>query len=301
MAAESSLIERPIVPTGEYRASTRWSLLGPMRQVLLEAEAEFSEWGECWWERGVRGIADRLRGDPAFMHWAEAPEGLDCDADPDFEWTLLVLFKKATPSLTGRGAWGMRLRELPDLDVDDPELRRATQRATVEEFGVPPGADTTAWQLPDDRYAVHAAGLRAFLRAMYEATQARLAELGIERLMLWRGMAPPARTAPFGRVPLDLRPLSSWTTELDVAAWYACDRGQARAGRVLLADVPRERVIGTPLSGFGEMPSHEIVLLSGPGDAWALTWGSDGERPSACTERNIRRLAERYQGVRGVT
>jgi len=284
MPAEPSLVERPIVPTGEYRASTRWSLLGPAHQALF-GDHQVQRWWAGGWEEGDELLAARLADNRLFLDYALDILGLGSDDVPTLKHAVRELQVKATPLHTVREP-GVGLAQW----LDYPELRRATQRAAVEEFALSWGSHAERWQLPDDTYAIHGPALRVFLRAMYEETQVCLAELGIERLHLWRGMAPRGRVAPFRRVALDLQPLSSFTTRFDTAYAYA----EPRLGQILLVDAPRERVIGTPWTGFGELPACEVVVLSAPGDAWALTWGSEAEKRRVSTEANIRRLAERY-------
>jgi hypothetical protein len=82
-------------------------------------------------------------------------------------------------------------------------------------------AHASAWPISEDRYAWHGPGLRAFLRAMYDETQADLAGRGVERLLLWRGGAVDIEAAPSARAALDLQPLSSFTTRFEIASRYA--------------------------------------------------------------------------------
>ena len=277
----------PGEPLGEYQATTRWSLLGTVHRALFGDMPD-----DGWWEAGTQRIAKRLHTSRTFLDYAYDQHGLGASAD--LQDVVEALCVKGTPVLAAPVHTTGPLVGLVSQLLDDSELRRAMQRAAAEEFGLDWGRHGAAWHLPDDRYAVHGPALRAFLRAMYQETQQLLAARGIERLMLWRGMAASERRTPFARIPLDLQPLSSFTTRFDVAAGYA----DPQLGQILLVDAPRERVIGTPMTGFGEWGQQrtaELVLLSGPGYAWSLSWGSRAERRSVCTEANIRRLADRWQ------
>jgi hypothetical protein len=66
---------------------------------------------------------------------------------------------------------------------------------------------------------------------------------------------------------------------------------------MLLVEAPREQVIGTPWTGFGEFAYRELILLSGPGHAWSLTWRNEAEGRSVCSDHNFVRLAERHAPV----
>lgn len=180
----------------------------------------------------------------------------------------------------------------------------AMQEAAAAEFGLSGHRD---WPLsPEMRAqvdAVHAEQgpvLRAFLRAQYDETQARLAAAGITEVTLHRGMRfdhptdptsgtpesssatydlppPPDWAADGGTAEVPLRPLSSFSANPGTGALFA-DQSHG-TGVVLSGTVPADRILATPRSGVGSLAEAEFVTLAGPGQ-WrvrAHTTVSDGQ------------------------
>jgi hypothetical protein len=301
-------VAAPALPSGEFRAGTGWSLIAAADRALFSGRGD-GPWSEeeedRYWD-GIERLAERLRTRRVFVDYAWAHHGLGGDDLPTLEDVIDALIARGTPVLAPPilvGGWRPGgLGHIPD----EPELRKAMQHAAAEEFRLEWGRHLDRWQLPDEARAAHVPALRLFLRSMWELTQEHLAALGVARLMAWRALRVTGRAAPFARVVLDQQPVNSFTTDFRTAITYLTDRlGSSsrdradRAGRILCTDIPAERVLATPFTGFGEVASHELVVLSGPGHGWALTVVGLAEAQTVCSERNFRRLAERHERAGG--
>jgi hypothetical protein len=171
--------------------------------------------------------------------------------------------------------------------VDTDPLAISLQYATAEEFGL----DSSRRQLGnwlngpeagwmsgewDRRNEREKEVLRAFVRSEYNATQKRLATLKLDTLQLYRGTGQ-AGTAGLGGV--NLNPASSWTTSTSTALGFAREEsgdyginGFAGSGWVLVASVPRARVLTWPRTGAGCKHEDEVILLGSNSDLDEVLW-----------------------------
>lgn len=126
-----------------------------------------------------------------------------------------------------------------------------------------------------DKDPVLSSGLQHFLLAMYENTQEELQAAGIDRLVLWRGMniVPPRGWATIGRTAGEvddvmLQPISSFSASYDTAEMFSGHVRKPGRPTMMLVEVPRERIIGTAVSGFGCFGESEFVVIGGPTSAY---------------------------------
>lgn len=143
----------------------------------------------------------------------------------------------------------------------------AVQLAIEEEFGlkdVAPWSSLKAAQ-GDKEYAQNGAVYRAFVRAMYEATQERLKKDGITHVTVRRGMALPNsyQYTKGSTYEIALRPASSFTSNVSTASSFK------HGGIVIQAIVPIERILGSAMTGFGCLNEYEWVVLGGV-DQWKV-------------------------------
>jgi hypothetical protein len=148
----------------------------------------------------------------------------------------------------------------------------------------------------------HDEALAAILGAVYEATQAWLKRQGRrDRVLLWRGLSVSYGHAMVNRAlhhcDPKLWPLSSWTSDFATAMEFAPSTERSRTnpgGKLLLADVPIERVVSTAATGFGCPSQDEFVVLGGPADVWAMSWPSRFDRrlPAVTEFDYLRRIGE---------
>jgi hypothetical protein len=137
---------------------------------------------------------------------------------------------------------------------------------------------------------------RALIRAMYDHTQETLQEAGIgPTIRLQRGLkldrslveswaeeAGASLTGPRsgrlsnGRHAIEYlgNTLESWTADSATANRFTSTRGESRMGVVLEMDIPIERIISTPLTGFGFLDEYEFVHLGSLGDETARIVGA---------------------------
>ena len=142
------------------------------------------------------------------------------------------------------------------------------QRAAAHRFGLPwPPLGYKASTVFDE--AVAAADkfgakwdrvTHAFLDSMYEATQEELARLypGDGPIRMARGMTLGdfnQRSRP-QMADVALNPLSSFAIETAAAKKFG--------GTLIYVDIPRERILGSSLSGYGCLNEYEFVVIGAP-------------------------------------
>jgi SPP1 gp7 family putative phage head morphogenesis protein len=122
-------------------------------------------------------------------------------------------------------------------------------------------------------------GFKKHLRAMYNATQEYLVEIGVpSEVTLVRGirtsniaqdhMPQSASGAYDGTVTIGsakMRPLESWSSDPDgtAAAFGTSGRSYKKYATMRLAKIPRERIFSVPSTGLGLIDEQEFVILGG--------------------------------------
>ena len=156
----------------------------------------------------------------------------------------------------------------------------AMQRAVKAEFGL---TDSTmahlggnAGRLAEAEYEKNGAAYRAFVRAMYENTQADLKARGITELPVYRGAAfsngKVAKTVTM-REDVLLQPASSYSLDPITAHSFATDFEEKAAVRTVVHEVvPAENVLSTAIKGFGCRNEEEVVVLGGRRTATVIKW-----------------------------
>lgn len=136
-------------------------------------------------------------------------------------------------------------------------------------------------------------GMRAYLRGLYNYTQAELKKAGIKTLRLYRGMSLDPKwehpegikfgaSAEYQTGLVALQPVSSFSPSPSVAHSFA-DRHEH--GMVIHVEVDATRVLGSGLTGLGTQYETEFCLLGGKGDVAGVFWdktqtrGYVGEQP----------------------
>ncbi|MFJ8043833.1 hypothetical protein ACIRBX_25355 [Kitasatospora sp. NPDC096147] len=152
----------------------------------------------------------------------------------------------------------------------------ALQEAARRRFNLP---DTLPWDHGDEDLDAETAQalaedgpvLDAFLTAMWETTQQHFADLGIEYVTVHRGFTDDYDDSFTDHIDgagtidaLRLRPISSFSTEEDIADAFATRGGDVR-GYVMSGDIPVSRILAVPGTGIGCLEEAEVVVLAGPG------------------------------------
>ena len=283
----------------EVRATTDWRLLEPMDERIFgdvtERDVERPRRGIVQeigaQRRAADALAKALHGSAEFRRLARAVADDDPALGIDGDlWALACELQDGGGP--GRNARQMLARAARYLLIDWEEfgspgrpLRWALHLAAEEEFGLrawvsrdyrDEGGQEPPWERAEPLHAAHSGGLRAFVRALYDLTQRWLRGRGVHRVMAWRGELASA-PAGFSACAVTLRALSSWTTVFDIARAFAYrETAPGRPGRLWLAEIPRERVLGLSRTGFGSVWVYELVVLAGPGTAWSLAWDGTG-------------------------
>jgi len=175
------------------------------------------------------------------------------------------------------------VRQWAETSADNEPLSVILQLAANKEFGLKGTRFKHMSQEGIEEYYslyggkdVVTKGSRAFVRAMYDETQAEFAKAGIKELTVFRGMslsrdqvasAFGADAVPSGlpitrrgAVTFGLQPMSSFSVSLSTASSFASG---TKFSVVMATKVPVSRVVGTPRTGFGARAEHEVVVLGG--------------------------------------
>lgn len=123
---------------------------------------------------------------------------------------------------------------------------------------------------------------RAVVRAMYDHTQAKMAELGFkpgDSVTLYRGVRGKEGVAANTDVSVSSSPAESWAFHSEVAGYFANPKNWTEFGTkipthphgaVLAASVPVSSLLAVPGTGFGDVSVGEVSVLGGGGKAKAV-------------------------------
>jgi hypothetical protein len=148
------------------------------------------------------------------------------------------------------------------------------QQAASDEFGVAMSehhklAIENIRSVPEFEAARDDGG--SILRAMYDNTQKDLAEAGIDKVVLYRGVTYTGDNAtrvgkmsPGDETNFTSNALESWSVNPERARLFAGNR--AGVGVVLQVEVPASKVMSTQRTGIGYANDDEFVLLGSPAD-----------------------------------
>jgi len=170
---------------------------------------------------------------------------------------------------------------------DDNLTSLAMQEVAVKEFDL---KNTTSWTSSSpyttdskiaDEVKSNGKVYEAFLSAQYGATQQFFRDNNISSLEIYRGVV--GNDIPIGdNVEISSRPLSSWSTDRNIANWFASpenvDSRQADkyvAGAIFHAIVPASQVFSLPITGVGCYGENEVVLLGGTFSTDSEEWISN--------------------------
>lgn len=158
----------------------------------------------------------------------------------------------------------------------------AITRAVHEVFDTPLTAsirDHPYWNRTDE---FEQAGLRDFVKAVYDETQDQLRSAGIANVTLYRGLTfdhldelPGVyrESLEMGPREVAMRPLSSFTTDLaKTRSFVGRDRGA-----LVSAAFPADRIFSLARTGLGNPFEAEAIVLSGKTRAWVWAW----DKPTA--------------------
>jgi hypothetical protein len=238
--------------------------------------------------------------------------------DPD--WKSYVAQAKASGALD-HTAYGktdeercasVLIRQWANTSADASALSIGIQKAAQTEFGLDDAATShlSTTKANPGGMPLDEAGLRAFVRGQYNATQDYLSSQGVTEIPAFRGMGftkdPKIPGVDFNangsdaKVGVDLQPLSSFATAANVAVGFA-NSGWSSSGSyrmVMATRVPANRVLSCSHTGNGCARESEIVVLGGANmqaavHAWNPKVGSsmyghsDAGKPTAASLKGM--------------
>ena len=98
---------------------------------------------------------------------------------------------------------------------------------------------------------------RKLLRTMYNETQKRLKDAGIDKVVVYRGFSSGENLPKGQRTRLTSNTLESWTLNQDMAKTYQ---------NAVRMEVPVERVLSSYVTGFGTAFESEVVVFGNSED-----------------------------------
>lgn len=158
--------------------------------------------------------------------------------------------------------------------ADATPLSLAQQKAAAAEFRIRnthqpwEGQSNSTTKDTDTLYAQHEKGLRKFLRAMHDETQAYFKKRGITSVVVYRGARLSGIAGGMNVHNVKLQPMSSFSYRYDTARGFAGSSYGDMKTTVMMARVPVGRIIGSFRTGFGCANEQELVVLGGQTRGW---------------------------------
>ncbi|HUV11473.1 MAG TPA: hypothetical protein VMX12_10885, partial [Acidimicrobiia bacterium] len=216
-------------------------------------------------QSSVEDVGARMGDDPEFREWVDdRVPGL---SDSEMTGLAQMLAQEHIDQWANSAA--------------DHDMRsHALQRAARDVFGIqgdphvpfdPPGRTIGNFMRQvDDIYALDGPSMRSFVRAQYAETQAQLRGAGVTEMTLVRGTVAESSKvsdAPTGPIPVEMNPMSSWSTDPSIAHFFASPMERGEVGTVWVAKVPAARIVSLPSSGAGCASEYEVIVMGGDGTA----------------------------------
>jgi len=145
------------------------------------------------------------------------------------------------------------------------------QLAARKEFGLD---GTSIWWKKEaltkatTAFEKHEVVTRRFLREMYNDTQAHLAKQGLKSVRMARGfkgsvgITDSTVANPMGHARIKLQPMSSFSSDLDIARGFTTPAvGEAGQASLMFVEVPANRILSCPVTGYGCRHEYEWVVL----------------------------------------
>lgn len=159
------------------------------------------------------------------------------------------------------------VRTWAESSNDETVMSHALQEAAKEKFGLQDSAEwksmTRAGFAKEVDYVktVNANVLQTFVQLQYNNTQDHFANNNIKEVVLYRGLTG-SRGLATGTGEVSLRPMSSWSTDINIATRFAQDSGTQK-GTILRTTVNIKDILSTPFTGVGCLDEQEMVIKGG--------------------------------------
>jgi len=161
------------------------------------------------------------------------------------------------------------IRQWAETSGDTNPRSIMMQLAAEKEFGLKGSSiwwDKTALAEAKTLFETHEVAARRFLREMYNDTQAYLKSQGLKTVRVARGyvgdigIAPSTIANPMSKVNIKLQPMSSFSGDTFTAKSFA-GIPFAEPASMLFAEIPVNRVLSCPVTGYGCKAEFEYVIL----------------------------------------
>jgi len=250
-----------VIPTVELGAITSGSKVSTAQDILYhyEISADAAYGGDVTAGELKKNISKRL---------GERMESLNIS-----EWNKFK--KEFSGSLAGTSSEQMSADTVDNLirqwactsgDNNPPSIMM--QLAAEKEFGLKGSSiwwDKTALAEAQTLFKTHEVAARRFLREMYNDTQTYLKKQGLKTVRVARGyigdtgIAQSTRDNLISKINIKLQPMSSFSSDMRTARSFAIKEAEDSA--IFFADIPVNRVLSCPVTGYGCESEFEYVVL----------------------------------------
>ncbi|MBW2363565.1 MAG: hypothetical protein JRF25_00540 [Deltaproteobacteria bacterium] len=157
------------------------------------------------------------------------------------------------------------------------------QLAVQKEFGL---EGTTIWwekkALKEAKklFKIHEESARKFVREMYIGTQKHLKRKGMKTVRVARGyrgdigIKPSTKTMPIQKTKIQLQPMSSFSGDVRTGIGFSATPSAKNPSSLIFAEVPADRVLSIPSTGFGCKDEFEYVILGSQKTKGEIVLGS---------------------------
>jgi hypothetical protein len=132
----------------------------------------------------------------------------------------------------------------------------------------------------EELFKIHGDSARKFLRLMYEDTQEHLKKLGLKTVRVARGFKGEVDDVlstvekPLLKTKIELQPMSSFSSNFDIAEDFSA---RSELKNMFFAEVPADRILSTPVTGYGCKDEFEFVVLGSQKKGEIMLTGSLGK------------------------
>lgn len=211
----------------------------------------------------IQEIASEVMGVP-LSEWQEGR----MERTRDYRHTVierLILDTDESPDTPLNRKAAIVLRQIADDGTirtmfEREELQRMTERVLSGEVTLQSLNDVRGLFVETE--AAARVKIERAVTAMYEQTQARLSDLGVTEMRLYRGSVQEGDFSAGKVTTIKTNPLASWTMDYAVARDFA-EGGIYGQGVIVEAIVPAERIYALPSTGVGCLQEYEAVVIGG--------------------------------------
>lgn len=187
------------------------------------------------------------------------------------EWEEL---RKELRSISDERLSGALIRSWSMTSGNKDKISIMMQLSAEKEFGLKGSSlwwDKTALKEAKSYFKTYGMAIRRFLREMYNDTQEHLKKQGLKTIKAIRGhkgyigIEPSTIEKPMTTVNIQLQPMSSFSSDFEEAKHFASifpdKEKKNQYASLFFAEVPADRVLSCPVTGYGCKKEVEWVIL----------------------------------------